>query len=150
MQGYQHVVIRLGPQCEQAWESRQGCMLSAITGQAPASCSPAWLGTCAAKLGNATVCFVGVLPKRPGVSFWAQPVRVLAAPHQVMPVVRVLWLQLDYALAEGSACVTAVYPSLRRWAFSPSCSRFRTQFCQKGAACDRPLCFFAHDADELR
>jgi hypothetical protein len=28
--------------------------------------------------------------------------------------------------------------------------RFRTQMCQQGAACMRPLCFFAHTLEELR
>jgi hypothetical protein len=28
--------------------------------------------------------------------------------------------------------------------------RFRTQMCQQGAACKRPLCFFAHNLQELR
>jgi len=44
---------------------------------------------------------------------------------------------INYSMLAWLACVTL------------SC-RFRTQMCQQGAGCKRPLCFFAHNLQELR
>ncbi|KIZ00324.1 Zinc finger CCCH domain-containing protein 37 [Monoraphidium neglectum] len=46
----------------------------------------------------------------------------------------------------GDACSNS--HSLQEYWLHPE--RFRTQMCKLGAACTRPLCFFAHRANELR
>jgi hypothetical protein len=48
------------------------------------------------------------------------------------------------------ACLPAKQPPAPTQPLGLLPHRFRTCFCSKGDACDRPMCFFAHNATELR